>query len=106
MTGSGRAGEPGTAGAPLDAQMAPPSEKAQSMKAQIMHVVNGPGRVLVGPKKLQSYYARIVSLKDGSGRIEKFDPASGTWFPAPESVTFSDVWSAPSAPALLWLAAE
>ena len=66
------------------------------MKAQLMHVVNDPGRVLVGPKKLRSCYARIVSLRDGSGRIERYDPASGSWFPAPDSVTFSEVWSAPS----------
>ncbi|HEU0290845.1 MAG TPA: hypothetical protein VFR39_08855 [Burkholderiales bacterium] len=71
------------------------------MKAQLMHVDNVAGRVLVGPKKLRSCYARIVSLKDGSGRIEKFDLASRTWFEAPESITFSEVWSAPSVGTLL-----
>ena len=71
------------------------------MKAQLMHVDNVAGRVLVGPKKLRSCYARIVSLKDGSGRIEKFDLASRTWFEAPDSITFSEVWSAPSAATLL-----
>jgi len=68
------------------------------MKAQMMHVETTPGRVLVGPKKLASGYARIVSLKDGSGRIEKFDRESGVWLLAPEHVTFSEVWSAPPAP--------
>lgn len=72
------------------------------MKAQMMHVENVPGRVLVGPKKLRSCYARIVSQKDGSGRIEEFDLASRTWSEAHESVTFSEVWSAPSVPTLQW----
>ncbi len=73
------------------------------MKAEtrMMHVDHVAGRVLVGPKKLRSCYARIVSLRDGSGRIEKFDLASRTWFEAPESVTFSEVWSAPPVPMLL-----
>jgi len=76
-------------------------EEATDVKAQLMHVDNVAGRVLVGPKKLRSCYARIVSLKDGSGRIEKFDLASRTWFEAPDSITFSEVWSAPSAATLL-----
>jgi hypothetical protein len=78
------------------------SEDALNMKAQLMHVDNVAGRVLVGPKKLRSCYARIVSQKDGSGRIEKFDLVSGTWFEAHESITFSEVWSAPSVPLLQW----
>ena len=77
------------------------SEDVRNMKAQLMHVDNVAGRVLVGPKKLRSCYARIVSLKDGSGRIEKFDLTSRTWFEAPESITFSEVWSAPSVGTLL-----
>ena len=72
------------------------------MKAQMMHVENLPGRVLVGPKKLRSSYVRIVSQKDGSGRIERYDLASGNWSPAPESVTFSEVWRAPSVSVLAW----
>ncbi|HET9404000.1 MAG TPA: hypothetical protein VFO57_05430 [Burkholderiales bacterium] len=71
------------------------------MKAQLMHVDNGAGRVVVGPKKLKSCYVRIVSLKDGSGRIERFDLVSRTWLEAPATITFSEVWSAPSASALL-----
>ncbi len=74
------------------------------VKAQLMHVETAPGRVLVGPKKIDNGYARIVSLKDGSGRIEKFDSASGAWLEAPESVTFGEVWSAPAA-AMMQLAA-
>lgn len=66
-------------------------------QSQMMHVDTVPGRVLIGPKKLGSCFARIVSQKDGSGRIEKFDTTSGRWLPAPESITFSDVWSAPAA---------
>lgn len=68
------------------------------MKGQIMRGVIGPGRVVMGPKKLPSCYARIVSLKDGSGCIERYDPRSQAWIPAHESITFSEVWSAPSAP--------
>jgi len=71
------------------------------MKARLMQVTNGPGRVVMGPKMLRSCYARIVSLKDGSGCIERYDPRSGTWSPAYESITFSEVWSAPPAPALM-----
>lgn len=72
------------------------------MKAQMMHVENAVGRVLVGPKKLRGCYARIVSQRDGSGRIEKYDLVSRLWSEAPESVTFSDVWSAPAVEGLLW----
>ena len=72
------------------------------MKAQMMHVELSVGRVLVGPKKLRSCYARIVSQRDGTGRIEKFDLTTRTWFEAPESVTFSEVWSAPVVQSLLW----
>jgi hypothetical protein len=71
--------------------------EAPSLKVQLMHVENGVGRVLIGPKKLSGCYARIVSQKDGSGRIEKFDFASRSWLEAPVSVTFSEVWSAPAA---------
>lgn len=70
------------------------------MKTQVMHIEHAPGRVLVGPKKLRNCYGRIVSQRDGSGRIETFDFASRTWSQAPESVTFSEVWSAPSVPGL------
>ena len=72
------------------------------MKPRKTQIANAVGRVLVGPKKLQNGYARIVSQKDGSGRIEEFDAASGTWFEAHENITFSEVWSAPSVPASPW----
>lgn len=55
----------------------------------------GANRVLVGPRNVHGGYARIVAQKDGSGRIESFNLASKTWFLAPGSVTFWDVWSAP-----------
>ena len=71
------------------------------MKSQLMHVMTGPGRVMIGPRKLRSCFARIVSVKDGSGRIETFHVRSGTWIPAHESITFAEVWSAPPAPALM-----
>ena len=62
-----------------------------------MRVAKDAGRVLVGPKKLTSGYARIVANRDGSGRIESFDPVSSTWCPAPENLSFTEVWSAPPA---------
>lgn len=72
------------------------------MKTHVKQVEHAAGRVVIGPKKLRTCYARIVSRKDGSGRIEKFDTVSRTWFEAPESVTFAEVWSAPAVPPLLW----
>lgn len=102
----GEAGEPAAAARaaePRRARQPAVPEQSQAMQAQMMHVETVPGRVLVGPKKLRNGYARIVSLRDGSGRIEKFDSISGTWLPAPESITFSEVWSAPSVSALQWL---
>ena len=62
----------------------------------------GAGRVVVGPRKVRGGYVRIVGQKDGSGNIESFDCATRTWSLAPENVTFSEVWSAPAVPALLW----
>lgn len=67
-----------------------------SMIARRMQVEKTAGRVLIGPKKLGRGYARIVANRDGSGRIESFDPVSRIWVPAPENITFSEVWSAPS----------
>lgn len=72
-----------------------------SMAVKRMLVEKHAGRVLVGPKKLRQGYARIVSGKDGCGRIESFDSVSRTWIPAPESITFSEVWSAPAASILI-----
>jgi hypothetical protein len=76
------------------------------MKAQRMRAENVAGRVVVGPKKLRNGYARIVSQKDGSGRIEKLDTATGTWRDADEGITFSEVWSAPAAPVSPWAGIE
>ena len=67
----------------------------------MMRVTNGPGRILLGPKQLHGCYARIVSLKDGSGSIERYEPRSGAWVPAHDSITFSEIWSAPSATSVL-----
>lgn len=60
------------------------------------------GRVLLGPKKVKGGYARIVAHRDGTGRLESFNLDSRTWLPAPESVTFSEIWSAPPMSAALW----
>lgn len=67
------------------------------MAVKRMLVERRAGRVLLGPKKLRQGYARIVAGRDGSGLIESFDLRSGTWGPAPESITFSELWSAPDA---------
>jgi hypothetical protein len=75
--------------------------KPPSTGVKQMLVEKRSGRVLVGPKKLHEGYARIVSNRDGSGRIESFDPVSRTWIPAPESITFSEIWSAPAASILI-----
>jgi hypothetical protein len=53
------------------------------------------GRVVLGPCRLRQGYYRIVSAKGGAGCIEKFDRLSRAWSPAPENVTFGEVWSAP-----------
>ena len=70
------------------------------MAVRRMQVEKHAGRVLIGPKKLGQGYVRIVANRDGSGRIESFDPVSRTWIAASDSITFSAVWSAPPAPAL------
>ena len=72
------------------------SRGAASMIVKRMQVEKTADRVLIGPKKLGRSYVRIVANRDGSGRIESFDPVSRIWVPAPENITFSEVWSAPS----------
>ena len=52
------------------------------------------GRVLLGPSEVGTGYARIIALKDGSGRIECYDEDAGMWKPAPDSLTFGEVWAA------------
>ena len=64
------------------------------LKINATNIAKTDGRVLVGPKKVRGGYARIVSCKDGSGCIETFDPASGSWAAAEHGVTFDEVWSA------------
>ena len=73
---------------------------AASMIAKRMQVEQTAGRVLIGPKRLGRGYVRIVANRDGSGRIESFDRVSKSWVPAAESITFSEVWSAPSTSSL------
>jgi len=72
------------------------SSGSASTIAKRMQVEKTAGRVLIGPKKLGRGYVRIVANRDGSGRIESFNSVSRIWVSAPESITFSDVWSAPS----------
>jgi hypothetical protein len=72
------------------------------VKINIVGRVLVAGRVLLGPKKVQAGYARIVAQKDGSGCIECFDTASRTWSTAPQSLTFDEVWAAPVASPEPW----
>ncbi|HEY9447466.1 MAG TPA: hypothetical protein VIQ62_10370 [Burkholderiales bacterium] len=53
------------------------------------------GRIVLGPRNVKGQYARIVSQSDGSGRVETFDTVTQKWRPAPEDVSFSDIWAAP-----------
>ena len=64
------------------------------MKIAVIGKVLVPGRVLLGPKQVSAGYARIVAVKDGSGCIECYDQVSRTWCPAPQSLTFKEVWAA------------
>ena len=77
---------------------------SQHETAAVKHPVkaNIAGRVLLGPKAVHGGYARIVAQKDGSGCIESFNPVSRTWFAAPLSVTFAEVWGAPLVAPELW----
>ena len=52
------------------------------------------GRVVLGPRLVDSEYVRIVALADGGGRVEIYDKEIGTWGDASERYTFSDVWGA------------
>ena len=52
------------------------------------------GRIVLGPRQVQSGYARIVAVADGSGRIELFNPQSGAWSDALGGCTFGELWSA------------
>ena len=52
------------------------------------------GRVVVGPRQVQSGYARIVACEDGSGRIELYDAATRSWTDGAAMCTFSEIWSA------------
>jgi hypothetical protein len=75
---------------------------ATHMKITINCPQPSAGRVLVGPAKVRAGYCRIVSERGGSGRIERFDPASGAWSAAPDHVTFNEVWAAPNIPPVAW----
>jgi hypothetical protein len=56
------------------------------------------GRVVLGPRLVGTDYVRIVARADGSGRLEQYDRKSSSWRDAPESCTFTDLWSAPVVP--------
>jgi hypothetical protein len=58
------------------------------------------GRIVLGPKKMKQGYARIISEKDGSGRIESFDAKTECWVPAAANISFAEVWAAPLVPQL------
>ncbi len=62
------------------------------------------GRVVLGPRSVRDGYARIVARADGSGRIECYDEKTGAWVEALERCSFDDIWSAPAAFDLRYLA--
>ena len=64
------------------------------MKTAVIGKVLVAGRVLLGPKQVGVGYARIVAVKDGSGRIECYDQKTASWAPAPPNLTFNEVWAA------------
>jgi hypothetical protein len=73
-------------------------EREAPVKVQVIRSRYVPGRVVIGPKAIGDGYYRIVSQQDHSGRIEAFDPRSRSWSAAPEAISFSEIWRAPSAP--------
>jgi hypothetical protein len=52
------------------------------------------GRVLLGPRVVKTGYVRIVAAADGSGRLELFDAALGTWREAADACSFDELWRA------------
>ena len=54
------------------------------------------GRIIVGPRQVETGLARIVACEDGSGRIELYDAVSRVWCDAADECTFSEIWSAPA----------
>ena len=52
------------------------------------------GRVVLGPRPVKNGYARVVSVADGSGRLELFDASRGTWHDASGACTFDELWCA------------
>lgn len=67
------------------------------MQITIAHPDKTAGRTVLGPRAVGEGYARIVARPDGSGRIELYDPQTGSWCDALERCSFSEVWSAPAA---------
>ena len=68
------------------------------MQVTIAKPVKTAGRVVLGPRLVGQYYARIVAAADGSGRIEIYDKAAGSWCAALESCGFGELWSAAALP--------
>ena len=64
------------------------------MQSLIAHPNKLVGRVVLGPRPVRNGYARIVASADGSGRMELFDAAVGTWRDASGACTFDELWKA------------
>lgn len=74
------------------------------MQMNIARPCKTTGRVVLGPRQVRDGYARIVARADGSGRIELYDAKTGSWAEALERCSFDDIWSAPAAFDLRYLA--
>lgn len=68
------------------------------MTATIAKPLKIAGRVVLGPRLVGMHYARIIALANGAGRIEIYDSATDRWCPAPDTCSFTLLWSAAPAP--------
>jgi hypothetical protein len=78
-----------------------PLPAAAGVRKTLARPVKTTGRVVLGPRRVGPNFARIVALVDGSGLIEIYDEAAGSWCAAGDACNFSELWSAsPPASAL------
>jgi hypothetical protein len=68
------------------------------MQATIARPLKIAGRVVLGPRLVGEQYARIIALANGAGRIEIYDGVAEAWCPAPDTCSFTMLWSAAPAP--------
>ena len=76
-------------------------DSGRQVKTIIARPLKIAGRVVLGPRLVGKQYARIVALANGAGRIEIYDSAAEAWRPAPDTCSFTLLWSAAPAPLTL-----